>query len=144
MARLSKKFQVYPDGKKSNCAHLRNKSGVYLVYFNGELVYIGKSNTDLEDTITRHFQNGNYSQAKFKRGEGRWNVRVALTPKEKALDLEKKMIAQYKPKFNKVGVKASGVKKTVVDMFWYEIDVFEAMENFGKELLNGFDEDMPF
>ena len=115
-----------------------------MVYFNGELVYIGKSNTDLEDTITRHFQNGNYSQAKFKRGEGRWNVRVALTPKEKALDLEKKMIAQYKPKFNKVGVKAKGVKKTVVDMFWYEIDVFEAMENFGKELLNGFDEDMPF
>lgn len=103
-----KKFVLYPEKSKTGAAFLRGKTGVYLIYLNDtkNLLYVGKASTDLEDVITRHFQNGNRTQVKFKQytdnPEIKYICKVFLTHNANdAHKLEAYLIERLQPKLNK-------------------------------------------
>jgi hypothetical protein len=103
-----KKFILYPEKGKTGAAFLRDKIGVYLIYLNDtkNLLYIGKASTDLEDVITRHFQNGNRTQVKFKQYANnpviKYICKVFLTHNANdAHKLEAYLIERLQPKLNK-------------------------------------------
>ena len=77
---------------------LREKSGVYLIRKDGEIVYIGMSQTDVYKTMYRHFQKWNDKrQIRVHYGRKDCTVRVIYCNKAQALKLEKALIVKYKP-----------------------------------------------
>ena len=88
---------------------LRNKRGVYRIFENRKLVYVGSSNSDIYKTILRKFQMWNdkrqsggrlYYDAKKKE----YKVEVFIMPNasaNKLLDTEHHFIQKSKPRDNK-------------------------------------------
>jgi hypothetical protein len=53
--------KVY-EGSKTNISNLRQKTGIYFIYEDENLVYVGMSTSDIYRTILRHFQEWNDSK----------------------------------------------------------------------------------
>ena len=92
-------------GRKTNLSFAFGKSGVYIIKENNKIVYIGQSGSNLYRTILRHFQCWNdRTQARVtyinKLSKNKYKVRVVFVPPNKALQLERDLIAKYKPRDN--------------------------------------------
>ena len=102
-------FQDLVTGRKYRpwVAALEGKSGVYIIREKGlfgSTLYIGESHTGrLKKTLLRHFQNwtGKTKGPTFARSK----VEVAVIPtrKEKAVEFQNALIAEYSPKLNIAG-----------------------------------------
>ncbi len=81
---------------------LRNKSGVYMIYQNGTLVYVGYSTTDVYKTMYRHFQywNDNKQVRVIYPNSNTIKVRLIYCTPLQADKLEKALILKYKPRDN--------------------------------------------
>ena len=96
----SRKHPAYKNGKPYFTA---KRPGVYLIYQNNELVYVGHSSYDLYKTMYRHFQRWNDpKQARVTYSPENTNikVRVIYTTAIRAKKLEKALILKYQPKDN--------------------------------------------
>jgi len=99
---------------------LKGKSGAYLIRSstNGEYIYAGESHTGhLHKTLTRHFFQWDRRQRgmhPFNRAEGgekpgstydrdRYEVRVEMTDRDRAQELQNEWIRRFKPRDNEVG-----------------------------------------
>lgn len=109
---VGKRGQRYPEWVRA----LRGKSGVYVIRERGVVVYVGQSSTGkLYETLTRHVQ-------QWRRWKGFWRgqyaegsdpgqtydresveVAVRVTPPERALDEEARLIRRLKPRDNVLG-----------------------------------------
>lgn len=81
---------------------LRNKSGVYMIYENRKLVYVGYSSFDVYKAMYRHFQRWNDNTQVRVIYPNSENIKVRLiycTPLQ-ADRLEKALILKYKPRDN--------------------------------------------
>lgn len=102
--------QIYLDTHRTNISHLKNKSGVYKIYYkidSDKPVYVGSSISNLYRTITRHFQkwranqkvisfkNMNYDLTKFY-------LTYTITKPDEAFNKEKIEIKKLQPKFNTI------------------------------------------
>ncbi|HWD19344.1 MAG TPA: hypothetical protein VHB20_08685 [Verrucomicrobiae bacterium] len=102
-------FKELMDGRKyrSWVSDLSGKSGVYVIREKGlfgGIVYIGESHTGrLKNTLLRHFQHwtGPTKGPTFARSK----VEVAVVPtrKDRAVELQNKLIAEHSPKLNEIG-----------------------------------------
>lgn len=98
------------DGK-TNLYFLNKKKGLYSVFENGKLVYIGSSTSNLYKTIMRHFNYWQDSEQpkrisyKHRMLEGvKYEIEVAVYPESKVNDIflmEKNLISLKKPRDNK-------------------------------------------
>jgi excinuclease UvrABC nuclease subunit len=83
--------------------NVQNKPGVYMIYKDEEIVYIGFSGTNLYKTMYRHFQkweDSNQIRVTYSNLKN-ITVRVVYTiSKQHAFKLEKALIKKYKPKDN--------------------------------------------
>ncbi len=103
--RKSRLIEPYDRNGRSNLGFANKQSGVYMIYKNDKLVYIGYSATNLYKTCTRHFQEWN---SKYQRvvtyarvlKHNTFKVRVILCSAGRAEKLEKALIVKYKPKDN--------------------------------------------
>jgi len=80
----------------------RKKSGVYLIYQNHKLVYVGYSQTDVYKTMYRHFQFWN-DKSQVRVIYPNWEqikVRIVYCSPLQADRLEKALILKYKPRDN--------------------------------------------
>jgi hypothetical protein len=112
-SKAKKVYKVIPkNGKrgKTNLKALQGKKGLYKIFENKKLVYIGKSYTNLYRTVLRHFQAWNDS-AQLRRisyvnnlDSKEYTYSIELTPKATELQLMKKelaLIIKYNPIDNK-------------------------------------------
>lgn len=95
--------EVYPAFGKPQMDWAKNKSGVYFIEENGQIVYIGHSTYNLYKTITRHFQTWQPTQyrATYTPGANRYRVKAILTTPNEAANLEARLIKQHKPRDNR-------------------------------------------
>lgn len=105
--KVKRVYKVVKGKKVTTIKNLVNKSGVYAIYKNGKLVYIGHSQKNLYKTILRHFQVWNDRQRKggeaFERVVYDWTVcavKIALTTPARAYAVERALILKIKPKDN--------------------------------------------
>lgn len=97
----SKLLTPYNSKGKTNFP-ARKKSGVYMIFKNKTLRYVGFSASDVYKSLYRHFQTWNdRTQARvvYKNLEG-IKVRIIYTGKKEAANLEKGLIIKYKPTDN--------------------------------------------
>jgi hypothetical protein len=105
-----KKRRIYKGDGLSNIKHLKGKSGVYFISNRvGDVVYIGHSKTNLYKTIHRHFQQWNdpQQQRKVYSSKAPYSVKVYLANASDAYVLERDMILKYRPRDNKLKIKAA-------------------------------------
>lgn len=93
--------QPYSNGK-SNFRYTSGKSGVYLIYRNGVLRYVGMSKSNVYKTMHRHFQQWNdNTQIRItypvKNSGSTYQCRVVLCSPARAEKLERVLILKYKP-----------------------------------------------
>ncbi len=113
-----------PDGK-TNFRYTSSKSGVYLIYKNDKIVYVGFSGADLYKTMYRHFQSWTDNTQRrvtynAKRKNSPYTVRVVLTSPVRASKLEKELIKKHKPKDNDQNyqdVKSTPTSKKLLEEF---------------------------
>ncbi|WP_052592666.1 GIY-YIG nuclease family protein [Aureispira sp. CCB-QB1] len=95
----------------TNLTEYRYKKGVYFIYENGKLVYIGSSASDLYKTISRHFQNWKDTRQlrrisyRQKLGKKSYTFSVKLMPRHSKKGIEKeeyKLVNKYTPRDNKL------------------------------------------
>lgn len=91
---------------KTNITFSRNKSGVYIIKEDDEIVYVGLSYSDLYNTIMRHFQTWNDPQSKrvtYKNKLNRhdYKVRIILADERRIPLLEAGLQEKYLPRDNK-------------------------------------------
>lgn len=88
--------------ERSNISFAKGKAGVYLIAFNGEIRYVGYSESDVEKTCLRHFQSWNdKTQARVTyRSRTDVTVRIILTTPARAAELEKALIIKLRPADN--------------------------------------------
>lgn len=103
--RKSRLIEPYDKNGRSNLGFANKQSGVYLIYKNGKLVYVGYSAVNLYKTCTRHFQKWTSSYQRVvtyhdKLSRNDFKVRVILCSASRADKLEKALIVRYKPKDN--------------------------------------------
>lgn len=95
---------IYNSKGGSNLAFARGKSGVYLIKHKdtNQIVYIGYSATQLEDTITRHFREWkDKRQVRVSyRDRTAYSVRIVFCTPARAEALERALILQIQPKDN--------------------------------------------
>jgi hypothetical protein len=87
----------------STAFNIRKKSGVYIIFKNDVIDYIGYSGYDLYKTLYRHFQNWNdHTQVRVSyKNMKNITVRVIYTKtKSVAEKLERALIIKYQPKSN--------------------------------------------
>jgi excinuclease UvrABC nuclease subunit len=99
------KFVPVYDAPKKVCATVRacvGKSGCYIVKKNNEIVYIGRSGSNLYKTIIRHFQDWkDNTQIRVTYPQSlNYTIRVVLCTPVQSLILEKALILKHKPKDN--------------------------------------------
>lgn len=103
-----RKFKSQPpynkDGK-TNFRYTAGKSGVYLIYRDGKLVYIGSSKSDVYKTMYRHFQAWNdptQVRVTFQKQLNRrkFLCRVVLATPRQSERLERALIVKHKPQYN--------------------------------------------
>lgn len=88
-------------GKQRTFFSERFTSGVYIIYENKKIVYVGFSGSNLYRTMYRHFQSWATSrQYRAIFNKNKHKVRVVYCSPQKAWDLEKALIMKHKPKFN--------------------------------------------
>jgi Uri superfamily endonuclease len=102
----SKWLTIYPNGKlnpKLLLDYTKRQNGVYLIKYNGEIVYIGYSAGSLYKTITRHFQSWKdrtQTRVTYPQNEA-YKVRVVFTRTgSQAAELERALILKYRPRDN--------------------------------------------
>ena len=128
---------IYNSKGNSNISFARGKSGVYLIKDKetNNIVYIGYSATQLDDTITRHFREWKDKRQVrvMYRDRSRYTVRIVFTTPAKALQLESALIIKYRPKDNPDKLE----KYTLNPSLAKAIDSYEATEITAVE-------DLPF
>lgn len=96
---------------KTNLLPYKGKKGVYKIFENTKLVYVGSSASDLYKTISRHFQKWKDSRQlgrisyKDQLGKKSYTFKVELMPKATANEIKAKeyrLIKRYKPRDNKL------------------------------------------
>ena len=105
MANIFKQRRLKPyhaNGKTT--FNVQNKPGVYLIYVDDKIDYVGYSGTNLYKTLYRHFQkwnDPNQTRVTYNKNRNDITVRVVytVTPNH-AFKLEKALINKYKPKSN--------------------------------------------
>jgi len=100
-----KKSRLTPpyDNKGRTMYSKRGKIGVYMIYKDNVLRYVGYSGNDLYKALYRHFQtwNDKSQQRVVYKQLNDIKVRVIYTrTKQQAANLEKALILKYKPKDN--------------------------------------------
>lgn len=111
-----KKVLVYlknPSRKKrgiTGISFLKKRMGIYKIFEDGKIIYVGSSNSDLYKTILRHFQEWNDKEQlqrisyKSKLKEHRYEVEATITNDLKYnLYIEHAIINELKPRDNKIG-----------------------------------------
>ena len=100
--KVTRTFSPYKADGKRNITGLKKKSGVYLIYKNDKLRYIGYSETDLYTTMYHHFTEWNDKTQvrvtyvnQLKHND--FKVRIVLCPPSKAAKLERALIIKHKP-----------------------------------------------
>lgn len=94
--------QPYNSRGKSNFRYTEGKSGIYMIYRNGVLRYVGMSRSNVYKTMHRHFQSWDDStQIRIsypaKNSSSNYQCRVILCSPGKAEKLERLLILKYKP-----------------------------------------------
>jgi len=90
----------YKNGKPFYTA---KKSGVYLIFKNNVLRYVGYSSYNVYKTLYRHFQSWNDPQQVrviYNKNDDQIKVRVIYCNNTKAKKLESALIIRYEPKDN--------------------------------------------
>lgn len=96
---------------ETNLLHLTDKKGVYRLFENTKLVYIGSSTSNLYKTILRHFQKWKDSRQlgrisyKDQLGRKSYTYKVELLPNATDNEIKAKeyrLIKRYKPRDNKL------------------------------------------
>lgn len=96
----SKLNTAYKNGRPFYTA---KQPGVYLIYKNGSLVYVGYSSYNVYKTLYRHFQRWNdptQVRITYNPNDQNIKVRVIYTTALRAKKLEKALILKYQPKNN--------------------------------------------
>ena len=92
----------YETGTRRTTFKDRGKPGVYLIYKNSELRYVGMSSTNLYRTMYRHFQE--WTDRKQERVVYKYlsgiKCRVIYCTANQAAKLERALILKYKPTDN--------------------------------------------
>lgn len=82
----------------------RKRPGVYVIYKNGDPVYVGYSGSDVYKTMYRHFQSWNdprQIRTTYSPTDEKITIRVVYTRTAKqASDLEYGLIVKYQPQDN--------------------------------------------
>lgn len=111
-------YRKLPTRKTAGVTNIRGydgKSGVYMITERkkgsrkDEIVYIGRSGSNLYKTIIRHFQKWNDQEqnnrisyrSRILKGTHKYEVAVGVTPARTAAKLEKELILMYVPRDNK-------------------------------------------
>lgn len=104
-------YKKYPSsGKngKTNIKFFQNKKGVYKIYEDSKLVYVGNSRSNLYRTVLRHFQGWNDSNQldrisyKDRLLKKKYKVEFIVTKtRDEAIFLESALIEKFKPRDNK-------------------------------------------
>lgn len=76
---------------------LRNKAGVYMIYKDGILMYVGMSSNNLYRTMYHHFHQWHSKQVRVTYNPDEVKVRVIYCTPLQADRLEKALIIKYKP-----------------------------------------------
>jgi len=99
--KLSAPYRV-ENGIKKTVFNIRFRAGVYMIYKNGSLSYIGFSGTDVYKTMYRHFQSWkDKRQIRITYDPAKVKVRVIYCRTYDQADrLEKALILKHKPKDN--------------------------------------------
>ncbi len=97
----------YDKDGKTNFKYTNGKSGVYLIYKDSKLMYVGMSGSNLYKTMYRHFQSWEDSTQirttyNGKSTRNKFTCRVVLCSPSKAASLEKMIIIKHKPKDNPI------------------------------------------
>lgn len=99
--RLTKFAPVYPEKGKTNFAKFIGKSGVYIIRYNGKVVYVGMSKSDVYKTMIRHFQEWNDKQKRVTYPQKpEYRARVILCTPLQAVKLETALILKHRPRDN--------------------------------------------
>lgn len=125
--------------KMRHSASLPNRylSGVYMIYKNGNLVYVGFSRFSVYKALYRHFQQWNDKrQIRVTYNPTEVKVRVIYCTPQQADKLEKALILKYKPKDNPQQYDLYEADKS-------EIKVLEKFEN-DTPLIYNSDLETPF
>ena len=97
------KSKLNPPYKNGKPFYTAKQPGVYLIYNNNKLVYVGFSSYNLYKTMYRHFQRWNdptQVRVTYNPNNPNLKVRVIYTTAARAKKLEKAIILQYQPKDN--------------------------------------------
>jgi excinuclease UvrABC nuclease subunit len=94
-----RRTQVYSAPGKTNIKEAIERAGVYMIYKDRQLRYIGHSSSNIYKTLLRHFQNWDdpkqirvtYPQTPL------YKVTIIFTTEQQAPRLERWMIKRYKP-----------------------------------------------
>lgn len=99
---LKSRFIAPYNGDRSNISFAKGKTGVYLIAVNGEIRYVGYSESNLEKTCLRHFQSwsDNTQTRVTYRSRTDVTVRIILTTPARAAELEKALIIRLRPADN--------------------------------------------
>lgn len=102
---VSRLVAPYNNQGRSNLSSVKDKPGVYMIYKNRNLVYIGYSSNNLYRTITRHFQKwtGKYGHRVTyvnQLASNDFKIRICVTTPARAAKLESALILKHKPKDN--------------------------------------------
>lgn len=122
---------------KTDLSFFRNKIGVYKIYKDSRLIYVGHSKTNLYKTILRHFQGWNDSnqldRISYKKDllKFKFKVQVTLTKTgEDAEVLESALIEKFSPKDNKQ-----------FNYHWFN-NKYEHKEEYVEECVKCYNEEM--
>lgn len=100
-------FRPYSNGRPDERIRaLTGKSGVYLIRSakTRRILYVGESHTGrLRKTLLRHFQSWSGPTAGYTTDRNRVEVAVIRTRPDAAPDLQMRMIARLKPRYNDIG-----------------------------------------
>jgi len=97
------KSKLNPPYKNGKPFYTAKQPGVYLIYKNSQLVYVGFSSYNVYKTMYRHFQRWNdptQVRVIYNPNEPGIKVRVIYTTAARSKKLEKALILKYQPKDN--------------------------------------------
>ncbi len=97
------KSKLNPPYKNGKPFYTAKQPGVYLIYKNSQLVYVGYSSYNLYKTMYRHFQRWNdptQVRVIYNPNDPGIKVRVIYTTAARSKKLEKALILKYAPKDN--------------------------------------------
>jgi len=105
----------YDKNGKTNFPNTWAKKGVYIIYENNVVVYVGSSRYNLYKTMYRHFEawhNITQKVVTYKNRQKKYTVEVFECGFKDVLTLETRFILKYKPRDNKNKLERVKSKKT--------------------------------